>query len=402
MDKKVFIAVLDMEIGGIERSLINMLQCFDYEQYEVDLFICRHVGELMAMIPEQVNILPEMRPYTALQKSIMQCVKEGHVIAAAVRLWVKCLTRLLYRKRQFAEGSGFVQMQWTHRLLSNVLPRLPKQYDVAISYDWPHHIVARNVKAKRKVAWIHTDYSTLGIDNKHDHKVWQSFDYIASISPACEAAFLKQYPDLKAKIIQIENITSPQFIHQMTEEQVVFQADDPHAAAPFHIVSVGRLSYAKGFDLAIKALRLLHDRGYTEMKWYVIGYGGQQSLLSELISKYRLEESFILLGKQLNPYPYMKACDLYVQPSRYEGKAVTVTEAQILGKPIVITNYPTASSQIEDGIDGYICDLSAEGIAAGIERLYRDQALRERLAANVKLRQYSNNYELNKLYDIIV
>ena len=71
--------------------------------------------------------------------------------------------------------------------------------------------------------------------------------------------------------------------------------------------------------------------------------------LKELIAQNNLEDSFILLGKKTNPYPYMKACDLYVQPSRYEGKAVTVTEAKILGKPILITNYPTARSQIEDG-----------------------------------------------------
>ena len=96
----------------------------------------------------------------------------------------------------------------------------------------------------------------------------------------------------------------------------------------------------------------------------------------------------------------MKACDLYVQPSRYEGKAVTVTEAQILGKPIMITNYATANSQVKDGIDGYICDLSTEGIADGIEKLYKDNELRNKLANNCKSINYSNSYELDKLYNL--
>ena len=97
----------------------------------------------------------------------------------------------------------------------------------------------------------------------------------------------------------------------------------------------------------------------------------------------------------------MKAADLYVQPSRYEGKAVTVSEAQILGKPVMITNYTTSKSQVKDGVDGYICELSVEGIADGIEKLYKDKALRDILTNNSKNTDYGNSHELEKLYEII-
>jgi glycosyltransferase involved in cell wall biosynthesis len=153
--------------------------------------------------------------------------------------------------------------------------------------------------------------------------------------------------------------------------------------------------------MAVKALRRLHDKGLTNIKWFIVGYGGYEAELKELIANSDLEDSFVLLGKQTNPYPYIKACDLYVQPSRYEGKAVTVTEAKILGKPILITNYPTAGSQIENGVEGIICELSVEGIADEIERLYRSQELRTKLINNIKEKDYSNNYELEKLYGII-
>ncbi|WP_212937007.1 glycosyltransferase, partial [Bacillus hominis] len=108
-----------------------------------------------------------------------------------------------------------------------------------------------------------------------------------------------------------------------------------------------------------------------------------------------------LLGKQINPYPYIKEADLYVQPSRYEGKAVTVGEAQILSKPVMVTNYSTAESQVVNGFDGYITELSIEGIANGIERLYKDPQERKRLITNCTQTDYSNSCELKKLYEII-
>jgi glycosyltransferase involved in cell wall biosynthesis len=196
----------------------------------------------------------------------------------------------------------------------------------------------------------------------------------------------------------IENITSPAYIARMATEDIT---ELPFDEQSFNLLSVGRLSYVKGFDMAVQALKLLHSKGLTNIKWYVVGYGGYEKELREIIHENGLNDSFILLGKKTNPYPYMKACDLYVQPSRYEGKAVTVTEAMILGKPILITDYPTAKSQVTDGLDGYICDLSITGLAEGIERLYSKVQIRDTLVRNVQKKNYSNSHELKKLYQII-
>ena len=126
----------------------------------------------------------------------------------------------------------------------------------------------------------------------------------------------------------------------------------------------------------------------------------QKKIIRNLIKENNLEDSFILLGKKINPYPYINVADIYVQPSRYEGKAVTVGEAQILGKPVVITNYTTAKSQVRDNVDGYVCKLSIEGIAEGIEKLYKDKNLRIKLSDNCKNTDYSNSSELQKLYSV--
>ncbi|WP_342042517.1 glycosyltransferase [Bacillus sp. OTU2372] len=398
MKKNILISVYNMEIGGIERSLINMLESFDYQKYNVDLLIYHHVGELMKLIPKSVNILPEVENYSVFRKPVIQCLKEGHYSLSLMRTLAKYIALIKSKFRSLEEGSGYIQMQLSLKYSSYFLPKIEKEYDVAISYAWPHDIIANKVKAGKKIAWIHTDYSKLEIDNRLDLNVWNKFDAIAAVSEACASSFLSTYPLLNEKVKVIENLTSPNFIKKMAEEIKIFNNKND---STFKIVSVGRLSYVKGFDLAITALKLLYDKGLTNIKWYVIGYGGYENELKELITKNNLENSFILLGKKTNPYPYINECDLYVQPSRYEGKAVTVSEAKILGKPILITKYPTASSQIENGVEGIICDLSSEGIANGIEGFYHSEELRNSFIHNIKDRDYSNNYELEKLYKIV-
>lgn len=397
MKKNILISVYDMEIGGIERSLINMLEYMDYEKFNVDLLIFSHKGELMKLIPDKVNILPEVSTYTVYRKPVVQCLKEGLFATSAVRLVCKNMALVKYKNRKLTEGSGYIQMQLTSKYLSYLMPKIRKKYDLAISYAWPHDFIANRVNADKKIAWIHTDFSMLEIDSELDTHTWDKFNYIASISEECTNAFLKKYPTLKNKILLIENINSPKFIKDMSLESI----SDEKITNAFNIVSVGRLSYAKGFDNAIKALRKLHDKGLTNIKWHVIGFGAEEELLKKLIIENNLENSFILLGKKNNPYKYMGMADLYVQPSRYEGKAVTVTEAKILGKPILITNYPTAISQLEEGIEGMICDSSVNGLVKGIEYLYYDAELRKALINNLHSRDYANHYELEKLYSLV-
>jgi glycosyltransferase involved in cell wall biosynthesis len=398
MKKNILIAVYNMEIGGIERSLINMLESFDYQKYNVDLLIFHHVGEFMSLIPNSVNILPQVGKYSVFRKPVKLCLKEKQYPLAFIRVLSKYIAEIKSKTRNLEEGAGYIQMQLTQKYSSFLLPKLDKEYDVAISYAWPHDIIANKVNAKKKIAWVHTDYSKLEIDNELDLKVWNQFDHIASVSDACKESFLSTYPTLKEKVLVVENITSPNFIKKLAEEELSIIEGGKQT---FNLVSVGRLSYVKGFDLAIEALKLLHDKGLTNIKWYIIGYGGYEKELKSLIAKHDLKDSFILLGKKTNPYPYMKNCDLYVQPSRYEGKAVTVSEAKILGKPILITNYPTASSQLENGIEGVICDLSVTGLVKGIEEFYSNQALKDSLVNNISKKDYSNTNELDKLYKII-
>ncbi len=386
-----------MEVGGVERSLISMLDNFDYDNHEVDLMLYSHTGDFMPLLNNKVNLLKEDRKYSTFRKSIVETFKQGNILLGSSRVLARIFANLKGKINKTNEY-GVYQMQLMWKYCLPFLPKIEKEYDVAISYLWPHYFIAEKVKARKKIAWIHTDYSTIETDVNLDLKMWDKFDHIIAVSEECKNAFLKKYPTLNKKIRVIENITSPEFIKKMAEENLEEEIWEENI---FKILSVARLSHAKGIDRAVKALKVLHERGLTNIKWYVVGYGGDEEIIRKLIEENNLQESFILLGKKMNPYKYMKICDLYVQPSRYEGKAVTVGEAQILGKPVMITNYTTAKSQVKEDFDGYICDSTIEGIADGIEKLFGDKALRDKLSCNCKKSDYRNSNELNKLYDLI-
>ena len=138
-----------------------------------------------------------------------------------------------------------------------------------------------------------------------------------------------------------------------------------------------------------------------DVKWYLIGYGGSEPLIRQKIHDAGMQDRVIILGKKDNPYPYMRACDLYVQPSRYEGKAVTVREAQLLGTPVVITDYATSASQLADGMDGVIVPMDNAGCAAGIAALLRDPVRMQQLSENCAKRDYTNSAEIGKIYALM-
>lgn len=390
--KKVLITSFDMEVGGVERSLVSMLNNLDYQQYCTDIMLYSHTGDFMNLLHQQANLLPESLAYKTFRMPIWEIVRSRKFMIGISRILAKYKVSM-----DRSTENGYKQMQWMWKYALPFLPTLDKHYDVAISYLWPHYFVAEKVSATTKIAWIHTDFSTVDTDVDLDLKVWRQFDYIVAVSKECRQAFIHKYPSLKNHTIVIENITSPDVVQTLANEEVSHPMMMDNR---FKIMTVARLSYAKGIDQAIKACSLLKRRGYENIVWYVVGYGGDEAMLRKLIAEHRLQENFILLGKKINPYPFMNAADLYVQPSRYEGKAVTVIEAQILMKPVLITNYPTAASQVRDGFDGVICERSAEGIARGIEELYHNEALRKQLTTNCKQTDYHNSDELEKLYQL--
>lgn len=220
MKRRVFIAMHYMEIGGAEISLIGLLQAMDYSQYDVDLFVYSHQGELMACIPEEVNLLPEVKEYSMIERPMRDALKAGCVRLVAARLvarWAN--SRYLKRNRKEGTESGSV-FGYIGKYVARVLPRINPavEYDAAISFLAPHDIVLRNVRARKKICWIHTDYSHVAINAGLEHPVWNGYDHIVSISEEVTRAFVGVFPALEKKIVEIENILSPEFVRRRSEE----------------------------------------------------------------------------------------------------------------------------------------------------------------------------------------
>ena len=398
---RIFINMHYMELGGAERALLGLLNALDTDKVDVDLFLNQHTGEFMPLIPDKINLLPERRGYNAIERPMIDILKEGQFGIA--------LGRLRARKQHKKYYSSLSDIEKTfdssafHYVAECVQPYLPPlddlgEYDLAISFLQPHNVVLNKVKARKKIAWIHTDYSTIHINAKMELPVWAGFDYIASISPDCTRSFLQTFPSLKSKIIEIENILSSDFIHGQAE---LLDVADEMPKKGINLLSVGRYCHAKNYDNVPDIIKRLVDKGLKDLRWYIIGFGGDEPLIRQKIADAGMNDHVILLGKKENPYSYIKACDIYVQPSRYEGKSVTVREAQVLCKPVIVTDYPTAKSQIKDGIDGVIVPMDNEGCAQGIAKAIENQPLLDKLTEYLASHDYGNESEVNKIYALM-
>lgn len=406
MKPRVFINMHYMEIGGAERALLGLLNAIDADKVDVDLFINQHTGEFMKLIPNKVNLLPEIKSYSVIEKSLVTAIKKGYIGIALARLLAK-FVHILHSipyciKKSFSLKQGqFVDDYSIFNLVAKyttpLLPSLKKygEYDLAISFLTPHNIVKDKVKAKKKIAWIHTDYATVSIDAKKELPIWKSFNNIISISSDVTNSFIKTFPTLSDKIIEIENILSPTFIKQ----QATLFLPKEYKTDSLGILSIGRFCYQKNFESIPFIAKLLKDKD-LKFKWYVIGFGDPSEII-ENISKSQTEDNVIILGKKENPYPYIANCDIYVQPSRYEGKSVTVREAQILCKPVVITNYSTAQSQIIDNVDGIISEMNNESVAESIYNLAIDKNKQTKISKYLSNHDYGNEREIEKIYALL-
>jgi glycosyltransferase involved in cell wall biosynthesis len=400
MKPRIFINMHYLEIGGAETSLIGMLNALSPEKVEVDLFLNDHRGEMMPFIPEWVHLLPEIKPYKMLERPMWEALKAGCFRLVFHRL----RARFAYRKYLKATSStrqGKEEGSATHYIADYVIGCLPDlkylgKYDLAISYIDPPHVVQEKVDALKRIEWVHTDFSTVDLDYKVVHPRWAKNDFIASVSSDVTKQFLKRFPDLAGKVIEIENMLSPAFVRMRAEE---FLPDDMPINRGLTLLTIGRFSYQKRLEGIPLICKMLVDKG-LDIKWSIIGYGGSDAYIRSEINRCGMQEHVFLLGKKSNPYPYIKHCDVYVQPSRFEGKSVAVREAQMLSKPVIITNYPTASSQVVSGKDGFIVPMSMEQCAEEMFWILTDSKTLDAVARYCGMHDYGNESEIAKLYDL--
>lgn len=401
MKPRILILMHYMELGGAESALLGLLQSVDPARADVDVFIYSHRGELMKYMPtDKINLLPEVESYSLTEKPLSVVVKKGQWRLALARMKGRNNTSSFCEKNQDsdkpAECGTFFQQRSTWKVLPMIQPNVV--YDLAISFMTPHFILLNNVRAKKKIGWIHTDYTRILIDVEAELEMWKELDYIASISDEVGRRFCEVFPSLKDKLVPIENILNSKFIRRRASEGSITLDDDESVV---NLLTIGRYSPPKKMEEIPMICRKILNRG-VQIKWYIVGYGSWEieNVVRENARQEGVADNIVLLGKKENPYPYIKACDIYVQPSRYEGKSITVREAQILCKPVIITNYPTAKSQVIDGVDGTIVPMEVDACAEAMVQFIRDKEKQVRIIKYLKAHDYGNESEIEKIYQL--
>ena len=283
MKKRIFISVHYMEIGGAEMSLIGLLNAIDYDNYDVDLFICSHQGELMQFIPNKVNVLPEILEYANLENPIIEVIKRGAWTIALARLIAKLKYNIRWRRNLNEPSDDIYGIIADY--VSPFLPSLDRCgcYDLAISYIGIPQIVLQKVDAAKKIVWLHTDYTTVKSNIERSLSVMSAFDHIISISAGVTKAFLARYPSLKERIVEVENVLSAEFVRQRSEQidQCEVEKEMPIEEGVIRLLSIGRFCEAKNYDNVPDICRrvnslLIIQHPSLKIKWYIIGWGSDE------------------------------------------------------------------------------------------------------------------------------
>ena len=376
--KKILFIIWALESGGAERALINLLNELPEEKYEIDLMLIAGKGFYFNQLPDYVCVI---EPPEDLKKLYGSTLKAGRLMPA--KLIGTAFSKLMHKHYKL--------YRWKH-FYSKHIACCPEHYDVAVAFMSGElsAIVAEKINANKKIIFVHNDYIASDMEWEYEQEYFDQVDNIITISQTCVDSIIKTFPTLTTSVSYLPNINSSAVIKCRAEE---FVPED--MTGDIKILSIGRLESAKAFDRAIESAKILKERGLS-FCWYVIGAGSLKDELIRQIERNGLIEEFVLLGLRKNPYPYIKNADIVVQTSNFEGKSMVLDEAKILGKPIVVTDYPTAKDQVKNEKEGLIVDMTAEAVAEGIIRIINDADLKHSIKNYLVKHEYGNQSEVEK------
>lgn len=393
--KKLLFMCINMNIGGTEKALINMLNEINSSKYDITLLMLEEYGGFLNQIPSFVKV---------------KYVNEYKVIKPLIKEPPKLLVKKLIRNKKYSKGLLILlnysiskitnNMSYYYKYISKSIKNIEEEYDLAVAYagpmDFITYFVLKKIKARKKVQWIHFDITKIGFNKKFAEKNYKKFNKIFVVSEEGKEKLINLIPALNNKVEAFFNIISCKLIENMSKNEKGFN----DSFNGVRILTVGRLSKEKGQDLTINALARLKNEGYN-IKWYCIGDGPKKDNYKKIIKSLNIENDYILLGSRLNPYPFMKDCDIYVQPSRHEGYCITLSEARCFDNPIVTTNFTGANEQIKNEVTGLICDISEEGIYKSLKRLLDDKELYNNIKINLSKEIVDSTNEISKLDKVL-
>lgn len=398
--KKVLFVINTLGCAGAETALIELLKSLDEKEYELSLYVLMGQGEMIDKIPENVKLLNDhyckdsvlsKQGKQAMMKTVWSSFWENGNVFGKFAYIVRTFSAMR-RTGKFQPD----KILW--RVISDGSPRFEETYDLAVAYleGGSTYYVADHVKAKKKAAFIHIDYESSGYTKGMDRNCFDKIDRIFTVSDEVKKHFLNVYPKYQDKVKVFHNIINQDEIRRKAEEETGFEDHFDGV----RLLTVGRLTYQKAYDIAIDAMKLIKDRGY-KVRWYILGEGSERPALEKKVKELGLEKEFLMPGAASDPFPYYKQADIYVHATRFEGKSIAIQEAQTLGCAIIASDCNGNREQIVQGKDGLLCQLDPESIAEAVISLVEDRDKRIRLENAAKEKDIVHKGEIKLLLELM-
>lgn len=397
--KKVLFVINTLGGAGAEKALLELLKRFPKEQYEISLYVLLDQGELISQVPSHVKVLN--REYS--DASVLS--REGKKVLNKKiwkRLWIHGAVfrnfPFLIRNTVAMIKKGKIstdKLLW--RVMSDSGQVIREHYDMAIAYleGGATYYVHDHVNADRKFTFLHVDYGFAGYTRELDKNCYPDFERIFTVSDEVKKSFVKAYPECSKDTYVFHNLIDQKEIRRKAELPGGFE--DSYDGK--RILTVGRLTAQKAYEISIDAMKILKDHG-IKARWYVLGEGELRGKLQSQIDRLGLQKDFLLLGAKSNPYPYYKQCDLYVHATRFEGKSIAIQEAQTLGCTILVSDSSGNREQVIQDEDGMMCKLIPEDVSRNIEALLGDPQKCEKLGQKASVKLSSEQKDVLKLFQI--
>lgn len=329
---KILFLMDNITEGGAEKVLRNLVNNMDQEQFQITVQTLDNADAPRYLVPG-IRYKAINRRKTPFGKKLFS-------------YWIRLCA----------------QLNWIYPLY------IKDDYDIEVAYleCGPTKFLSGSTNHNAlKLAWVHCDLEKKGIvATKKLRKIYSRFDQVVCVSNNVRDSFLKLFPNV-CKTTVLYNVNDEEQILSLSREFV------PQRPEKFTFLAIGRLSHQKGFDRLLDACCILQQNG-LQFHLQILGEGPERSALETQIQMLHLEDSVELLGFQSNPYPYMLAADCIVCTSRYEGFSTVVTEALILGKPIISTPCTGMDELLGNSEYGLIVDDCIDGIYGGMKTMLLD------------------------------
>lgn len=399
--KKILIVINTLGQAGAETALLELLRNIDPKEYEVSLYVLMAQGEMIKYVPKHVKILNSRYDDCSvlssegkkhLKKHVMRTLlKRGTIFRMAPYMISNLCTMI--RKKDIRKD----KLLW--RAMACGADRLRGHYDLAVGYleGGATYYIADYVDADKKAAFVHVDYVRAGYGRKLDRECYLKLDKIFAVSDEVKESFLNIYPECGDRTEVFHNLIN----QEMIRTRAGLPGGFTDSFDGQRILTVGRLTSQKSFEISIEAMKILKDAG-ENVRWYILGEGEKRAELEAKIKELELTDDFLLPGAAENPYPYMAQADIYVHATRFEGKSIAIQEAQTLGCAIIVSDCSGNREQVIDNEDGLLCDFTPEKIAEAIKSLLYDEKKREFLGMAAARKKISDTNEVRKLLDLMV